>query len=117
VLASAAAFARGDQWLDDLVAGLESNLVMLRDQLASTIPRITMADPCAGYLAWLDCSALGLDREPAELFLQAGRVALSPGLSFGFPGAGYARLNFACSPDILTEAVSRMARTIGRIDC
>jgi cystathionine beta-lyase len=110
MLASAAAFAQGDQWLDDLVAGIESNLVLLRELLASSMPRVTMADPRAGYLAWLDCSALGLDREPAELFLETGRVAVSPGHSFGFPGAGYARLNFACSPEILTEAVSRMAR-------
>jgi cystathionine beta-lyase len=110
MLASAAAFAHGDAWLDDLIAGLESNVLLLRDLLATDIPPIRMANPHAGYLAWLDCSALALDAEPAELFLERGRVALSPGRSFGSPGARHARLNFACSPDILAEAVSRMAR-------
>jgi cystathionine beta-lyase len=112
MLASAAAFAHGDAWLDDLIAGLESNVSLLRDQLASTIPQIRMADPRASYLAWLDCSALGLAGEPAELFLERGRVALTPGRSFGPPGARHARLNFACSPDILIEAVARMARAL-----
>jgi len=42
------------------------------------------------------------------VFRQRGRVALSPGPAFGTGGEGHARLNFATSPDILTQAVERM---------
>ena len=41
-----------------------------------------------GYLAWLDCRALGLGDDPAEAFLERGRVALSPGPPFGEQGRG-----------------------------
>ena len=36
--------------------------------------------------------------------------SLESGLKFGRQGAGFARLNFACSPEVLTEAVARLAR-------
>jgi cystathionine beta-lyase len=112
VLASTAAFAAGDQWLDDLNAALEWNLALLRELLSSNIPRISMADPRAGYLAWLDCSALDLKAEPAHVFLERGRVALTPGRGFGPGGEHHARLNFACSVDVLAEGVRRMARAL-----
>jgi cystathionine beta-lyase len=57
----------------------------------------------------LDCRALGLGPDPATVFLERGRVALSPGPSFGTGGAGHVRLNFATSPELLTEAVRRLA--------
>ena len=37
---------------------------------------------------------------------------LSPGLDFGAPGRGFARLNFATSDVILDEIVARMARSL-----
>ncbi len=109
LLASAVAFSEGERWLDDVIAALEANASMLREQLHITLPRIVMAMPCAGYLGWLDCSALELDAEPARVFLERGRVALSPGRSFGPQGAGHARLNFACSHEVLVEAVRRIS--------
>jgi cysteine-S-conjugate beta-lyase len=39
-------------------------------------------------------------------------VALEPGLSFGAPGAGHARLNFATSVGILDQATKNMSRAI-----
>ena len=65
--------------------------------------------PQAGYLAWLDCRELGLGDDPAEAFLERGRVALSPGPTFGEQGRGFARLNFGTSAALLEEAVRRMA--------
>lgn len=112
LLASTAAFAHGDAWLDRLTAALKSNVLLLRELLAHHIPQITMPEPRAGYLAWLDCSALGLEVEPASFFLERGQVALSAGRDFGPPGAGHARLNFACSTDVLEEALARMARAL-----
>lgn len=37
------------------------------------------------------------------------RVALSPGGDFGRQGDGFARLNMGTSPELLAEAVRRMA--------
>ena len=64
------------------------------------------------YLAWLDCRALGLGDDPAATFLDRGRVALSQGPTFGTGGAGHVRLNLGTSPELLKEAVRRMASAV-----
>ncbi|MDN5932142.1 MAG: hypothetical protein L0I24_13930 [Pseudonocardia sp.] len=43
------------------------------------------------------------------MILHRAKVALSPGPAFGPPGAGFARLNLACHPDLLRDAVTRMS--------
>jgi cystathionine beta-lyase len=68
--------------------------------------------PKAGYLAWLDCRALGLGEDPSAAFLECGRVALSPGPTFGTGGTGFARLNIGTSSALLDEAVARMAAVV-----
>ena len=67
--------------------------------------------PQASFLAWIDCRGLGpaLAADPAGVFLERGRVALSPGDDFGRQGHGFARLNMGTSPELLAEAVRRMA--------
>jgi len=80
---------------------------------ASACPWFTWHRPEATFLAWLNCTALGPDNQARERFLDHGRVALEPGLHFGAAGSGYARLNFATSPDILDQATARMARSAG----
>jgi cystathionine beta-lyase len=65
--------------------------------------------PRASYLAWLDFRGLGWGDDPAAHALEVARVALNPGLEFGPSGAGFARLNLACSPEVLREAVARLA--------
>ena len=51
---------------------------------------------------------------PARWFLDHARVALRSGHVFGTGGAGHVRVNFATSQAILTEAVTRMGRAVGR---
>jgi cystathionine beta-lyase len=109
VLASLAAFTDGGPWLDRLLARLDANRRLLAERLAEQVPAIGYVPPQAGYLAWLDCRALRLGDDPAAALLEHGRVALSSGPSFGSQGAGFARLNFATSPALLTEAVARIA--------
>ena len=109
VIASIAAFEQGGPWLDAVLVKLERNRAELGALLAASLPGVGYEPPEAGYLAWLDCRELGLGEDPAAVFLERGRVALSPGPSFGRQGYGFARLNFATSPALLAEAVARMA--------
>ena len=109
VLASVAAFEEGEPWLNELVAYLQRNAEHLTELLASELPEARYVAPEGGYLAWLDCRALGLGDDPSALFLERGRVALSAGPTFGTQGAGFARLNFGTSRALLREAVTRMA--------
>lgn len=109
VVASIAAFREGRPWLESLCAHLARNRLHLKNLLDRHIPRARYVTPDAGYLAWIDCSALGVGDEPASFFLERGSVALSPGRDFGQEGAGFVRLNMGTSSAILTQIVRRMA--------
>lgn len=112
VLGNIAAFEHGAEWLEALNRHLERNRATLADLLAEHLPAVRYLPPQAGYLAWLDCRELGLGEDPAEAFLERGRVALSQGLPFGHEGRGFARLNFGTSSALLGEAVRRMAAAV-----
>ncbi|MFD7568790.1 MalY/PatB family protein [Streptomyces tendae] len=112
VLAHTAALRDGTAWLDAVLAGLDENRRLLTGLLAERLPGVVHRPGEATYLAWLDCRALGLGADPAEVFLDRGRVALSSGIPFGDGGAGHVRLNLATSPEILAEAVRRMASAL-----
>jgi len=113
-IAAEVAFRECDPWLDAVIAQLDRNRSQLGAELARALPEVRWQPPQATYLAWLDCRALAFEHEPAEVFLQRGRVALGAGLDYGEPGSGHVRLNFATGPDQLSEAVNRMARATRR---
>jgi cystathionine beta-lyase len=113
-VAAVAAYRDGGEWLDDVRAVLDSNRSLLAELLAERLPEVGYRPPRAGYLAWLDLRGLELGDDPAEPILERGRLALNPGPWFGPQGKGFARLNFATSPALLEEAVTRIARTVGR---
>ncbi|MFY1688626.1 MalY/PatB family protein [Plantactinospora sp. WMMB782] len=120
VLAHTAAFRYSGPWLDELLAGLDQNRRLLGDLVAEHLPQVRYRPPEGTYLAWLDCRDLalpagdtGAPADPAEVFLERGRVALVPGPAFGTNGAGHVRFNLATSPELVTEAVRRMAAALG----
>ncbi|MFJ6169124.1 MalY/PatB family protein [Micromonospora orduensis] len=112
VIAHTAAFSEGGEWLDAVLTGLDDNRRLLASLLAEHLPAIGYRPGQATCLAWLDCRALGLGDDPAAVFLDRGRVALSSGLAFGTGGAGHVRLNLATAPELVTEAVRRMASAV-----
>ena len=107
---SVAAYDHGQDWLNGALAAITANRDLLASLLAEHLPGVGYRMPRASYLAWLDFRALDWGDDPSILALQRG-VALNPGPTFGAPGQGHARLNFACSPEVLTEAIHRLART------
>jgi cystathionine beta-lyase len=108
VEATDAAWSDGDEWLTAVRHVLDGNRRDLTALLARNLPGVVYHEPQATYLAWLDCSALELGDDPAEMFRKRG-VELAAGPRFGTLGAGFARLNFATSPIVLEAIVERMA--------
>ncbi|MEE9280197.1 MAG: MalY/PatB family protein [Myxococcota bacterium] len=106
------AWTRGQPWLDEVLACLDRNRCFVADFLREELPGVRHHSPEATYLAWLDCRALELRREPYEFFLDEAKVALGRGRSFGQGGEGFVRLNFATSRSILSEALERMAKAV-----
>lgn len=97
-----------DAWLDSLRVTLDGNRRLLADFLAAHLPEAVYRVPDAGYLAWIDLSAYGWGDDPASYLRRAAKVALHHGPLFGPQGVGFARLNFGCAPELLTEAIERI---------
>ena len=112
VIASLAAYRECDTWLDGTRARIAANTELLQGLLEQHLPGIAYSPGESTYLAWLDCRELGLGDDPAAVFLERGRVALNSGRDFGREGAGHVRLNLATTPEVIAEAVGRMAASV-----
>ncbi|MDT0157367.1 aminotransferase class I/II-fold pyridoxal phosphate-dependent enzyme [Microbacterium sp. ARD32] len=111
MLAAVAAFSpQSDDWLDGLLVTLDENRRLLATLLAQHLPEARYRMPDAGYLAWVDLTDLGWGPNPAKQILRQARVALHFGPAFGAEGAGHVRFNIGTGPEILAEAVERIAR-------
>ena len=109
--ATRVAYTEGAPWLAALKDYLQSNRDYLVDAVRTRLPGISMKVPQSTYLAWLDCSALGLEN-PQQFFLEQAKVGLSPGLDFGDDCKQYVRLNFGCPRALLEEGIARMERSL-----
>ena len=95
------------------LAALDANRRLLADLLAEHLPGAGYRIPDAGFLAWVDLSALGWGDNPARRILRDAKVALQFGPLFGEEGKGHVRINFGCSPEVLREAVERIGALVG----
>ncbi len=108
---SIAAYEHGDAWLDALRTRLTEQRDLLVALLAEHLPLARMRPIEATYLAWIDLRGYGHD-DPAAVALEHGRVRLAAGHDYQPGLAGHVRLNFATSPERLTEIVRRLARSV-----
>ncbi len=111
-IAHTAAMRHAQDWVDEVSAEVAANKRLLAGLLAEQVPGARYRPGEGTYLAWVDCSGLGLE-DPVRAFLERGRVAFSPGVNFAADHRQWARINLATSPAILTEAVRRMAAALG----
>jgi cystathionine beta-lyase len=111
-VASAAAFAHGSSWLTTALGQLDENRRLLDSLIRSRIPAIKYRIPDCSYLAWLDLSALNLGDNPAATLLERGRVALNAGHTYGAPYSQFVRMNFATSPELITDGIERILKAI-----
>jgi len=110
--ATAVAFADSGVWLDTVIAQLDHNRHLIKELLAEKLPTVRYHIPQNSYLAWLDLDSLHLGADPSVTLIEKGRVAFNSGHTFGKQCDQYVRLNFATSPEIITEAIDRIARAI-----
>jgi cystathionine beta-lyase len=101
-----AALREGGPWLRETLALLKAN----RERVAAWAKErgLVHFPPEGTYLAWL---GTGIPKAAAHLLKEA-RVALNPGESFGEGYERYVRLNFATYPEVLEEALKRLAEAL-----
>ena len=110
--ATAVAFADSGVWLDTVIAQLDHNRHLIKKLLAEKLPTVRYHIPQNSYLAWIDVASLNLGADPSVALVEKARVAFNPGHTFGKQCDQYVRLNFATSPEIITEAIDRIARAV-----
>lgn len=113
VTAMESSYKHGDEWLDQLLVYLEGNLDALISFLSERLPQIKVMRPEGTYMAWLDCSAISESpQELKQLMFEGAGVAFSEGSVFGKQGAGYLRVNLACSRSLLLKALAQFADAV-----
>lgn len=106
--ATLAAWTHGEAWLQSVKEQLHFARDRVRDVLAAELPGVTATRPDAGYLSWMDFSALGFAPPAQAVLLEKARVATSAGEEFSPRCTQFARLNFATSPEILEDILGRI---------
>ena len=109
VVANIAAFREGEPWLSDVLAYLDESRHMLAGLIDSLLPQVRYRPPEGTYLAWLDCTALGLVTSPGALITERAQVTVVDGPAFGDGGAGSFRFNFATPQPVMAEMIERIA--------
>ena len=112
--AAEAAFAHGEEWLNQMLHYLSENVKTLEQFLKEHMPKVKAVLPEASYLAWLNFSNYGYShKELADKLLNEAKVALNDGTTFG--GKDYEccfRLNLGCPKSMLLDALERIAAAI-----
>lgn len=81
----------------------------------NAIPGVRCALPEGAFYSLPDIRGTGLSStECAEILLEAGSVAVTPGNAFGPAGEGFIRLSYATSDELLRSAIERMGETLAK---
>ncbi len=123
--AAEAAFAHGEEWLQQMLEYLQENVLTLGLFMQERMPKVKAVLPEASYLAWLDFSDYGLTHEQLkDKLLNEAKVALNDGTTFGVHdhkgatteiGDAYRccfRLNLGCPKSMLLDALERIAQAV-----
>jgi cystathionine beta-lyase len=111
-VAMEAAYTDGGPWLDAVIAYLERNLDLVRNRL-EIVPGVELIEPEGTFLLWLDFRKLGLQPDELTAFLRdEAKWAVTRGQAFGTEGAGFGRLNIACTRTKLERALNQLETVI-----
>jgi len=112
-VACEAAYAYGDQWVEEVKSYLYGNYELIDSFLRTRLPMISVLRPEGLYLLWLDLRGLGMTNDEMKRFLlEEVGVWGDPGDMFGPEGEGFFRLNIACPRSVITELFERMERCV-----
>ncbi|ALR18594.1 MalY/PatB family protein [Vibrio natriegens] len=116
VSALMAAYNESEAWLYALREYLHQNYLVVVEFINQHLPRLSVVQQEATYLAWIDCRQLDLpSAEIGEKLITEGALMLNQGAVYGTQGEGYIRLNMACPRAQLLDGLQRMARVLGNL--
>ena len=101
----------GEEWLNHLLDYLHGNYEFLCRFMAEHLPQLKVTRLEGTYLAWIDCTALGIPSDKLEALLrEKAHVRFSGGHAYDPKGNAFLRINLACPRSILNEALQRVIK-------
>lgn len=114
LVATIAAYREGAPWLDALRGYLWDNLKLVQARLDDAFPQLGWQPPQAGYLAWIDVSALGIDDDALQAdLIGTEKLAIMPGTTYG--STGHLRLNVGCPRSKVERGLDGLIRSLDRL--
>ena len=114
--ATEAALTEGEEWRQQLLAHIESNIDYVDNFLKENIPAVRAIKPQASFLVWLDFTALGLPHEKLIDFLvNEAHLAMNDGAMFGAGGEQHTRLNVGTQRAVLEQAMKQLKEAIDKL--
>lgn len=111
--AAAAAFTRGEEWLDSLREYLAANRRTAEKFLERELPALSLVRSHATYLLWLDCTKVtGDTADLARCLRSEAGLYLSAGAAYGGHGNRFLRMNAACPGARLEEGLLRLKKGV-----
>ena len=116
MIATEAAFTEGEEWRQQMLAHIESNIDFVDEYLKANIPEVRAIKPQASYLVWLDFSALGLPHDKLiDMLVNDARLAMNDGAMFGIGGEQHTRLNVGTQRAVLEQAMKQLKEAIDKL--
>src|SRR5262249_1972431 len=134
MIASKAAYAGGEDWLNQCVEYIDGNHDFVEKFIHANIPMIKHVKPQGTYLTWLDISAVANKINAKALAAEANKAAaanpvtpetmverylvktakvhLNQGASYGAGGENHMRMNIATSRKTLEVALNNLANAL-----
>jgi cystathionine beta-lyase len=136
MIASKAAYAGGEDWLNQCVAYIDGNQDFVESYVRANIPMMKVVKPQGTYLSWLDVTAvaerLGARQLAAaevgktsasgrpvtpetiveRFFVRNAKVHMNAGSSYGLGGANHMRMNIGTSRKTLEIALRNLASAL-----
>ena len=111
-----AAYSNGDEWLEQLLAYLWENFLLVETYFSKNLPNVKVMKPEATYLIWLDFTSYGMNDERLSKFIiKEAKVGLNNGGRFGTGGNGWMRINIGCPRSILQEGLERLVKAFNKL--
>ena len=132
MVATVAAYTRGEDWLQQVLSYLNDNHDYAASFIRANMPLVSYTKAQGTYLAWLDVTKVierigarelaaqtgkGVTPEVlvSRFFIQNAKVQINPGSNYGRAGAGHMRMNLATSRQTLELALANMTTALNRL--
>jgi cystathionine beta-lyase len=107
---------QGEEWLEQLLNYLYTNICLVKDFLESELPKIKLIEPQGTYLLWLDFRQFNLSiEELKDLLVNKAQLGFNTGEVFGYDGNGFQRVNIACPRQTVIESLNRLKDVFGKL--